>query len=72
MCFYERITFTVCGHDEKRLIRHCHFARNDPGHQCFGAWRYDREWTQGGSKCSSCVQAEQRAIRSGGSPDSHE
>ena len=35
MCDYHLITYT-CGHHEYRLIRHCHFARNDPNHQCFG------------------------------------
>lgn len=62
MCFYEKINFITCGHYQKRLIQHCHFARNDPGHQCFGAWSFKREWDQCDSKCDSCVRKDRQAI----------
>ncbi|KAB8437346.1 hypothetical protein FH972_025026 [Carpinus fangiana] len=34
MCQYEETTFR-CGHRLRRLTKYCHFARNDPNHQCF-------------------------------------
>jgi hypothetical protein len=70
MCYYEKITFVACGHDEKRLIQHCHFARNDPGRQCFGAWRYKRQWNQYSSKCGNCIELEQYKLASGQVRDS--
>ncbi|KAF2709038.1 hypothetical protein K504DRAFT_357009, partial [Pleomassaria siparia CBS 279.74] len=54
MCYFEMIHFSQCGHNEKNLIQYCHFARNDPLHQCFGAWNVKREWTQNGTKCEDC------------------
>jgi hypothetical protein len=62
MCYYEKITFVTCGHQEKRLTQYCHFARNDPGHQCFGAWRWSREWEQFDTKCGRCTQSDQHYI----------
>ncbi|KAF2107959.1 hypothetical protein BDV96DRAFT_472577, partial [Lophiotrema nucula] len=53
---YEKIHFVPCGHEQTRLIQHCHFARNDPLHQCFGAWNYKREWYQQETECDSCVK----------------
>lgn len=58
MCFYEKIKFS-CSHVEHLLIQHCHFARNDPGHQCFGAWNVRREWYQREMSCSDCVRQKQ-------------
>jgi hypothetical protein len=69
MCYYEKITFVACGHEEKRLIQHCHFARNDPGHQCFGAWRYKREWNQYSSKCGGCTEVERYTLANRSSQD---
>lgn len=55
MCFYEKINFR-CSHTEYRLVQHCHFARNDPGHQCFGAWNLKREWNQSEANCTNCTR----------------
>ncbi|KAF2492078.1 hypothetical protein BU16DRAFT_529450 [Lophium mytilinum] len=55
MCQYESINFS-CGHSRPRLIKHCHFARNDPNHQCFGAWSIKREWTNPHENCDICVR----------------
>lgn len=38
----------------KRLVEHCHFARNDPNHQCFGAWGLKREWYDEYEYCELC------------------
>ncbi|OTA38245.1 hypothetical protein BTJ68_01557 [Hortaea werneckii EXF-2000] len=54
---YEVIHFH-CGHAGRRLIKHCHFARNDPNHQCFGAWSIKREWISANQSCQTCVQRE--------------
>ena len=35
MCDWEEFQF-ICGHKKDRLLSHCHFARTDPLHQCFG------------------------------------
>ncbi|KAF2750175.1 hypothetical protein M011DRAFT_390781, partial [Sporormia fimetaria CBS 119925] len=53
---YERIHFISCGHQCHRLIQYCHFARNDPLHQCFGAWNVKREWQQPEILCDNCIQ----------------
>ncbi|KAF1846554.1 uncharacterized protein K460DRAFT_367308 [Cucurbitaria berberidis CBS 394.84] len=55
MCYYERINCGKCRITEHRLIQHCHFARNDPGHQCFGAWNIKRERTH---DCDSCIEGK--------------
>ena len=57
MCFYEKITFP-CNHTEYRLASYCHFARNDPGHQCFGAWNIRREWKQSQTNCADCTRQQ--------------
>ncbi|KAF2395528.1 hypothetical protein EJ06DRAFT_463857, partial [Trichodelitschia bisporula] len=44
MCQYEDIHYG-CLHHKLRLIKHCHFARNDPHHACFGAWTVGRTWS---------------------------
>jgi hypothetical protein len=55
MCYYEKIYFVPCGHEGHRLIQHCHFARNDPLHQCFGAWNVKRAWVQHETECDACT-----------------
>ena len=69
MCQYESIHFS-CGHVGRRLIKHCHFARNDPNHQCFGAWSIKREWTQPRENCAACIGSglPQRVIGGGMDP----
>ncbi|KAF1810411.1 hypothetical protein P152DRAFT_97490 [Eremomyces bilateralis CBS 781.70] len=52
MCFYEHIVF-ACGHSMRRLARHCHFARNDPNHQCFGVAVVVRQWRES-VPCPGC------------------
>jgi len=59
MCFYEEIHFVSCGHKEKRLWKYCHFARNDPGHQCFGAWNIKSAWKQHETVCEHCTKHHQ-------------
>ncbi|KAI4844927.1 hypothetical protein E4T44_05917 [Aureobasidium sp. EXF-8845] len=54
MCQYENIHYG-CGHAARRLIKHCHFARNDPNHQCFGAWSVKREWSNPTEYCRNCA-----------------
>ncbi|KAG9959816.1 hypothetical protein KCU61_g7163, partial [Aureobasidium melanogenum] len=62
MCQYENIHYG-CGHTVRRLIKHCHFARNDPNHQCFGAWSVKREWSNPTEYCRNCAYyARQRAF----------
>ncbi|KAK3063496.1 hypothetical protein LTS18_015064 [Coniosporium uncinatum] len=56
MCSYEKVTYR-CGHEKRRLIKYCHFARNDPGHQCFGAWSDKRAWKQPREDCVDCCCA---------------
>ncbi|THX02529.1 hypothetical protein D6D18_03983 [Aureobasidium pullulans] len=65
MCQYENIHYG-CGHAVRRLIKHCHFARNDPNHQCFGAWSVKREWSNPTEYCRNCAYyARQRAFGHG-------
>ncbi|KAF2790680.1 hypothetical protein K505DRAFT_250649 [Melanomma pulvis-pyrius CBS 109.77] len=54
MCHYEIINFIRCGHQDKRLTRYCHFARNDPNHQCFSPWQIEREWDHPKIECDKC------------------
>lgn len=64
MCNYERVCYG-CGHEGYRLIAHCHFARNDPFHQCFGVKSIKRTWNNPIENCPGCVQTgkpQQRTI----------
>ncbi|KAF2661075.1 hypothetical protein K491DRAFT_587967 [Lophiostoma macrostomum CBS 122681] len=65
MCYYEKTHFDACGHDTFRLMQHCHFARNDPGHQCFGAWNVKREHLQSRVECKDCT-ARRAALKTNG------
>ncbi|KAF2486860.1 hypothetical protein BDY17DRAFT_321619 [Neohortaea acidophila] len=51
---YEVIHFH-CGHAGRRLIKHCHFARNDPEHMCSGSWSIKREWISANQVCAECA-----------------
>jgi len=62
MCSYEKVTYR-CGHEKRRLIKYCHFARNDPGHQCFGAWSDKRAWKQPREDCVDCCAADAGVAR---------
>ncbi|KAK6337424.1 hypothetical protein TWF730_002824 [Orbilia blumenaviensis] len=55
MCRYEKLHFPTCGHFYNRIVKYCHFARNDPFHQCFGVQTQDRERVvETGARCPSC------------------
>ncbi|KAF2140022.1 uncharacterized protein K452DRAFT_231284 [Aplosporella prunicola CBS 121167] len=52
MCDWEKIHM-ACGHAITRRVKYCHFARNDPRHQCFGVQRIVREWRMN-TPCPRC------------------
>jgi hypothetical protein len=57
MCNFEKVTYTACAHVSRRLIGYCHFARNDPFHQCFGVQTLKRErMITDGQKCPGCEE----------------
>lgn len=45
MCDWEEFLFQ-CNHSTLRLKSYCHFARNDPYHQCFGVKVLRNSWRQ--------------------------
>ncbi|RDI77148.1 hypothetical protein Vi05172_g12905 [Venturia inaequalis] len=45
-----------------RLWKHCHFARNDPNHQCFGTYTIEREIDLPKENCPDCVAAGKARI----------
>ncbi|KXH46824.1 hypothetical protein CNYM01_13153 [Colletotrichum nymphaeae SA-01] len=57
MCDWEEFLFT-CNHSVLRLKSYCHFARNDPGHQCFGVKVLRNSWQQS-VPCDNCILAWQ-------------
>lgn len=54
MCDYEEFLF-ACGCSTFRLKSYCHFARNDPNHQCFGVKKLRDSWDQA-TDCEACTQ----------------
>ncbi|KAB5572687.1 hypothetical protein GE09DRAFT_1217237 [Coniochaeta sp. 2T2.1] len=56
MCDLEEYRFN-CGHNTFRLKAYCHFARNDPNHQCFGVKQLRESYEQY-QKCESCQISE--------------
>ncbi|WJG35323.1 uncharacterized protein FOBCDRAFT_223142 [Fusarium oxysporum Fo47] len=54
MCDWEEFLF-ACNHSTLRLKSYCHFARNDPNHQCFGVKVLRKSWRQ-------CVPCDNCAI----------
>lgn len=54
MCGYEKITYILCAHTRNRLVSYCHFARNDPFHQCWGVQTVKREKTVTSQRCPDC------------------
>ncbi|KAK8113631.1 uncharacterized protein PG998_001877 [Apiospora kogelbergensis] len=54
MCDYEEFIFD-CEHSVVRLKSHCHFARNDPNHECFGVKVLRHSWPQHGKLCDDCA-----------------
>ncbi|KAI0601240.1 hypothetical protein F4775DRAFT_589454 [Biscogniauxia sp. FL1348] len=55
MCDWEEFLF-VCNHSTLRLKSYCHFARNDPNHQCFGVKMLRNSWFQDGQLCDACLE----------------
>lgn len=55
MCYFELITFR-CRHQVHRRFSHCHFARNDPFHDCVGVKQLKRKWYQADADCDDCIQ----------------
>lgn len=53
MCDWEEFLFS-CNHSTLRLKSYCHFARNDPNHQCHGVKVLRNSWQQG-VPCDSCA-----------------
>lgn len=54
MCDYEEFRFE-CGDSDVRLKSHCHFARNDPNHQCFSVKVLRKTWLQENQICDKCT-----------------
>ncbi|KAJ9165306.1 hypothetical protein NKR19_g497 [Coniochaeta hoffmannii] len=61
MCDLEEFLFS-CGHNTFRLKAYCHFARNDPNHQCFGVKQLRDSWAQG-YECESCRMHRQQQLQ---------
>jgi hypothetical protein len=62
MCDLEEFLFS-CGHNTFRLKAYCHFARNDPNHQCFGVKQLRDSWAQV-YECETCrLHHQQQATR---------
>ncbi|GKT50358.1 uncharacterized protein ColSpa_10539 [Colletotrichum spaethianum] len=62
MCDWEEFLFT-CNHSIVRLKSYCHFARNDPNHQCFGVKVLRNSWQQS-VPCNNCISVWQDQERS--------
>ena len=56
MCDYEDFQYTKCCHIITKRLSYCHFARNDPWHQCFGVKVTKHTWTQD-MYCPGCTAA---------------
>ncbi|OIW31568.1 hypothetical protein CONLIGDRAFT_678038 [Coniochaeta ligniaria NRRL 30616] len=61
MCDLEEFLFS-CGHNIFRLKSYCHFARNDPNHQCFGVKQLRDSWAQV-YECEACRMLHQQQQR---------
>ena len=59
MCDYEEFLYD-CGHSQQRLKSYCHFARNDPNHQCFGVKKLRDVWEQQ-TVCEACAMRRHHA-----------
>jgi hypothetical protein len=57
MCQFEKLNYG-CGHEQFRIFKHCHFARNDPDHRCYGAWSISKELNAHQNKCPRCTTGE--------------
>jgi hypothetical protein len=60
MCDHETFRFT-CGHSLTQLLSYCHFARNDPYHQCFGVKVIKKQWSKP-FPCQMCREAAAREL----------
>ncbi|KAK0635618.1 hypothetical protein B0T17DRAFT_459806, partial [Bombardia bombarda] len=52
MCDFEEFVFT-CSHSTFRLKSYCHYARNDPNHQCNRVKKLRHVWDQD-YECEKC------------------
>ncbi|GJC99509.1 hypothetical protein ColKHC_08335 [Colletotrichum higginsianum] len=55
MCEFEEFLFS-CRHSVVKKKSYCHFARNDPNHQCFSVKVLKNTWFQG-VPCDNCITA---------------
>jgi len=69
MCDYEEFLFD-CGHSHQRLKSYCHFARNDPNHQCFGVKKLRDVWEQQ-TVCDDCAMQLYQAQKQWAQQDRH-
>ncbi|KAF2416324.1 hypothetical protein EJ08DRAFT_709288 [Tothia fuscella] len=53
MCQYEQLNFR-CAYSCRRLHKHCHFARNDPDHFCFGPYSINSTFDVPEADCPWC------------------
>ncbi|KAK1973272.1 hypothetical protein LZ30DRAFT_34607 [Colletotrichum cereale] len=53
MCDFEEFFF-LCSHSVVKKKSYCHFARNDPNHQCFGVQVLKKTWRQA-RLCDKCL-----------------
>ncbi|ORY59454.1 uncharacterized protein BCR38DRAFT_57419 [Pseudomassariella vexata] len=54
MCDWEEFRFE-CNHSVVKLKSYCHFARNDPNHQCLGVKVLRKSWKQDFQLCDDCT-----------------
>ncbi|KAK1569709.1 uncharacterized protein LY79DRAFT_528194 [Colletotrichum navitas] len=59
MCNYEEFYFS-CGHSVVKMKSYCHFAHNDPNHQCFSVKVLKAVWSQG-ALCAECYESTSSA-----------
>jgi hypothetical protein len=58
MCDFEEFIFT-CNHSVFRLKSYCHYARNDPHHQCRRVKKLRNCWDQN-RECDACAEERRR------------
>ncbi|KAE9368293.1 hypothetical protein N431DRAFT_303674, partial [Stipitochalara longipes BDJ] len=51
----------LCGHNKKRKVSYCHFARTDEFHQCFGVQSLKETWVHD-VLCEDCEIDMQWAV----------
>jgi hypothetical protein len=66
MCAFDLFEYG-CGHGTKKVHKHCHFARNDPAHSCYGAWTIHATYPVPHQNCGLCMRAGLPKERQAGS-----